>query len=134
MKISLKFCIAILNLCLILSACSLAAAGEHFTNSIGMTFVKIPAGSFMMGIESSYKDTGSSFGFTQRKTSADEHLRHRVTISRSFYMQTTEVTQAQWRAVMGTNPSYFKNCGGDCPVEKVNWNGAQRFVRRLNRK
>lgn len=47
-------------------------------------------------------------------------------------MQTTEVTQGQWRAVMGDNPSRFKNCGDDCPVESVSWNDVQEFIRRLN--
>ncbi len=45
-----------------------------------------------------------------------------------------EVTQGQWQAVMGNNPSRFKDCGLNCPVENVNWNDAQEFVRRLNRR
>jgi formylglycine-generating enzyme required for sulfatase activity len=49
-------------------------------------------------------------------------------------MQTTEVTQGQWQAVMRSNPSDFKNCGSDCPVEQVSWNDAQEFIRRLNQK
>ena len=97
--------------------------GGPFTNSIGMTFVRIPAGSFMMGSPSGEAGRDS-----------DEGPQHRVTISRSFYMQTTEVTQAQWKSVMGSNPSRFKNCGGDCPVERVRWNDAQEFIKRLNRK
>ena len=47
-------------------------------------------------------------------------------------MMTTEVTQAQWEAVMGSNPSYFPNCGGDCPVERVSWNDVQDFIAALN--
>lgn len=42
------------------------------------------------------------------------------------------VTQAQWQAVMGDNPSFFKTCGGNCPVEQVSWNDAQAFITRLN--
>lgn len=42
------------------------------------------------------------------------------------------VTQAQWQAVMGDNPSFFKTCGGSCPVEQVTWHDAQAFVTRLN--
>jgi formylglycine-generating enzyme required for sulfatase activity len=49
-------------------------------------------------------------------------------------MQTTEVTQGQWEAVMGSNPSYFKNCGDECPVEQVSWNDIQEFIKKLNRK
>jgi formylglycine-generating enzyme required for sulfatase activity len=43
-----------------------------------------------------------------------------------------EVTQNQWRAVMGDNPSYFLSCGGFCPVEDVSWDDAQRYIQRLN--
>jgi len=47
-------------------------------------------------------------------------------------MQTTEVTQGQWEAVMGGNPSKFSDCGADCPVERVNWDDAQVFITALN--
>ena len=47
-------------------------------------------------------------------------------------MQTTEETQGQWKAIMGSNPSYFKKCGDDCPVEQVSWEDAQEFIRKLN--
>jgi formylglycine-generating enzyme required for sulfatase activity len=47
-------------------------------------------------------------------------------------MQTTPVTQGQWEAVMGNNPSYFSNCGDDCPVEQVSWHDAQAFITALN--
>jgi formylglycine-generating enzyme required for sulfatase activity len=43
-----------------------------------------------------------------------------------------EVTQAQWQSVMGNNPSSFKDCGGNCPVETVSWNDAQDFINKLN--
>jgi formylglycine-generating enzyme required for sulfatase activity len=49
-------------------------------------------------------------------------------------MQTTEVTQGQWKAVMGDNPSYFKKCGDNCPVEKVSWDEVQDFIKKLNQK
>lgn len=93
--------------------------GKRFTNSIGMEFVRIPAGSFMMG-----SDKGED----------DERPVHKVTISRPFYMQTTEVTQGQWKAVMGGDPSRFKKCGDGCPVEQVSWKDAQEFIHRLNQK
>ena len=51
----------------------------------------------------------------------------------AFALGRTEVTQAQWRAVMGDNPSAFKQCGDDCPVEQVSWNDAQKFVQRLSK-
>ncbi len=60
----------------------------------------------------------------------DEGPQHQVTISKSFELQTTEVTQSQWQAVMGSNPSYFK--GSDLPVETVSWDDAQAFITKLN--
>ena len=89
-------------------------------NSIDMKFMHIPAGSFTMG---SPPDDPSR---------ASDERQHKVTISKPFYLQTTEVTQGQWVRVMGNNPSYFNNCGNDCPVERVSWIDAQEFIRRLN--
>ena len=94
--------------------------GKTFTNSLGMRFVLIPAGSFTMGSPAS------------EPKRFDDERQHRVSISRAFYMQITEVTQGQWREVMGDNPSHFKNCGDDCPVEKISWYDVQSFIRRLN--
>src|SRR4030042_3950101 len=47
-------------------------------------------------------------------------------------MQLTEVTQKQWSDLMSDNPSFFRNCGDDCPVEQVSWNDIQQLVWRLN--
>jgi len=58
---------------------------------------------------------------------------HEVCVS-DFYIGKYEVTQGQWKAVMGKNPSAFSGCGDDCPVEQVSWNDAQEFIRRLNKK
>jgi formylglycine-generating enzyme required for sulfatase activity len=63
--------------------------------------------------------------------SDDEKPIHNVTIS-DFYMGKTEVTQAQWEAVMGDNPSYFKNCSS-CPVESVSWDDIQIYLTKLNK-
>jgi len=57
---------------------------------------------------------------------------HKVTISKPFYLQTTPVTQAQWKSVMGKNPSLFKKWGEDCPVESISWEDVQEFLKRLN--
>ena len=59
----------------------------------------------------------------------DEKPTHSVTLS-SYYICKYEVTQALWRAVMGSNPSYFK--GDNLPVECVSWNDCQTFINRLN--
>jgi|Deesub1362A_J573_1020465.scaffolds.fasta_scaffold00178_60 formylglycine-generating enzyme required for sulfatase activity len=93
---------------------------ERFVNSLGMEFVLVKPGSFLMGSPENepYRDS-------------DETL-HRVILTRPFYLQTTEVTQAQWRSLMGSNPSHAKKCGGDCPVERVSWYDCQKFLKRLN--
>ena len=84
------------------------------------TMISVPAGEFMMG--SSPSEAGRF---------SDEGPQHRVAV-RSFSMGRTEVTQAQWRAVMGSNPGHFTSCGDDCPVEGVSWDEAQQFVVRLS--
>jgi formylglycine-generating enzyme required for sulfatase activity len=57
---------------------------------------------------------------------------HQVTLTRKFEIQTTEVTQAQFLAVMGYNPAYFKGCGLDCPVEVVRWSQAAAYCNALS--
>ena len=91
-------------------------------NSIGMEFVLIESGTFEMG---------SPVGEAGRD---DDELLHQVTISQPFYLGKYEVTQGQWEAMMGTNPSEFSSCGSDCPVERVSWEDAQAFIAALNRR
>ena len=81
--------------------------------------VVIPAGSF---------DMGSNDG------AGDEKPVHSVTIAQPFAMGKTEITQGEWKAVMGNAPGNFKNCGDSCPVEQVSWNDAQVFIQKLNAK
>jgi formylglycine-generating enzyme required for sulfatase activity len=88
----------------------------------GMEFILIPGGCFEMGCGSWSHDCDS-----------DEKPVHRVCVS-SFYMARYEVTQNQWQTIMGSNPSHFSRCGGNCPVENVNWNDVQNFIKRLNMK
>jgi formylglycine-generating enzyme required for sulfatase activity len=96
-----------------------ASPPREITTSIGMKLVLIPAGEFEMG---SNVAEGSNY----------ERPVHRVRISEPFYMGKYEVTQAQWEAVMGTNPSYFKG-NPNRPVEGVSWEDVQAFIKRLNR-
>ena len=91
------------------------------TNSIGMEFVLIPAGEFKMG---------SPSGEDGRYN--NEGPLHTVNIEKTYYLGKYEVTQKQWREVMGTNPSHFT--GDNLPVEKVSWNDAQKFIKKLNQK
>ena len=100
------------------------------TNSIGMEFVLIPAGEFMMGTTKEQLDAIASGDQNYRNWIKNETPQHRVIISQPFYMGKYEVTQAQWQAVMGDNPSYFK--GDNHPVERVAWDDAQQFIQRLN--
>ncbi|OWY18165.1 hypothetical protein C7N43_37875 [Sphingobacteriales bacterium UPWRP_1] len=60
----------------------------------------------------------------------DEKPAHKVTVS-NFYISKYEVTQAQWQAIMGSNPSKFKGCP-QCPVESVSWDDIQEFLQKLN--
>jgi len=62
-----------------------------------------------------------------------ENPQHQVEIKR-FALGRTEVTQGEWQAAMRNNPSRFKDCGDDCPVEQVSWNDAQEFIKKLNQR
>jgi formylglycine-generating enzyme required for sulfatase activity/uncharacterized protein YgiM (DUF1202 family) len=83
--------------------------------------VVIPAGSFMMGSPAS-----------EPNRDEDEGPQHRVTIFKHFGVGKFEITQAEWRSVMGTNPSRFK--GSRKPVERVSWNDARAFAAKLSAK
>jgi formylglycine-generating enzyme required for sulfatase activity len=69
-------------------------------------------------------------GTFQMGSNEDEKPVHSVMVS-SFYMSKYEITQRQWERVMGSNPSYFKDCT-DCPVEQVSWEDVQEFLKKLN--
>ena len=84
------------------------------TNGVNFTMVGVQGGTFQMG-----SNDGDN----------DEKPVHSVTLG-SYYIGQTEVTQALWTAVMGSNPSYFE--GDNLPVEQVSWNDCQTFIRNLN--
>ena len=114
---------------LVLGAASSASASSPaphialeptFANSIGMEFVLIPAGTFMMGSPDS--DT---------EARDDEKPAHRVTISQPFYLGKYPVTQAQWAAMIGNNPSQFKGHPTQ-PAGGVSWDDALAFLHKLN--
>lgn len=92
----------------------LAEFPRFFTNSAGIEFILIPSGNFMMG---------SGEG-------DDEKPVHKVTIREPFYLGKYPVTQKQWKAVMGRNPSEFN--GYNLPVENVSWYDVQEFLEKLN--
>jgi uncharacterized protein (TIGR02996 family) len=98
-------------------------------NSIGMRLALIPPGRFRMGSPSGEKERG------------EDEPAHEVEITQPFYLGVFPVTQAQWQAVMGSNPSSFSATGdgkeevrgldtSDFPVEQVNWEEAQTFLEK----
>ena len=93
---------------------------DIITNSVGMKLVLIPAGTVKRSDLSGEPSASFAKGLD------------RITVSKPFYLQTTEVTQGQWKNVMGYNPSYHIYCGDDCPVEQVTWKEVREFIRRLN--
>ncbi len=90
------------------------------TNSIGMKLSLVPPGQFSMGSP------------PKEEWHRDDEVLHRVTITNPFYIATTEVTQRQWKALFGTNPSFCT--GDDLPVETVTWEQAAEFCRKLSLK
>ena len=95
-------------------------SGRFMVNGVSFEMVRVEGGTFRMGATSEQEDEADS----------DEKPVHGVTLS-SYYIGKTEVTQALWQAVMGSNPSRFE--GSDLPVECVSWNDCQEFIQKLNR-
>ena len=90
---------------------------QTFTvNGVKFTMVPVEGGTFTMGV------TSEQGGYAGDKA-------HQVTLS-DYYIGQTEVTQALWKAVMGSNPSFFK--GDNLPVEQVSWDDCQVFIQKLN--
>lgn len=85
--------------------------------STGMDFVYIAPGTFMMGSPDSEEGRG------------DDETQHEVTITKGFWLGVTEVTEGQWKAVMGGDTSFFK--GPNYPVDRVGWDECQTFIAKL---
>lgn len=96
-----------------------ANSGRFMVNGVSFEMVRVEGGTFRMGATSEQEDEADS----------DEKPVHSVTLS-SYYIGKTEVTQALWQAVMGSDPSNFK--GSDLPVECVSWDDCQEFIQKLN--
>jgi formylglycine-generating enzyme required for sulfatase activity len=98
-------------------------AGDPWVDpALGMRFHYVPPGEFTMGSPESEPEREKI------------ETQHRVRLTRGFWMGETEVTQGQWRAVMGTSPSLLKGCGDTCPVERVSWHEAVLFANRLSQR
>jgi formylglycine-generating enzyme required for sulfatase activity len=104
-----------------------ALAVKEITQDIGggvkLEMIAIPAGEFQMGSPDSDKDA-----------SGDEKPQRRIRITKPFYLGKYLVTQEQWKAVMGDNPSNFQYPGPKAPVERVSWDRCQEFLAKLNAK
>ena len=87
---------------------------------VKLEMVLVPVGKFKMGLPASEKER------------SDNELQHEVTLTKPFYMGKYEVTQEQYKAVMGKNPSRTK--GAKLPVTKVSWEDCQEFIKKLNKK
>lgn len=143
----------LLLLVLSLSFSGMAQKAE-MTNSIGMKFVLIKPGSFILGkFQPPYptpKETAKAgtqqgpdteytpaqYKLAQQLATQDAKPGFQVTIAKPFYIGAFEVTQAQWQQVMGTNPSIFQGNkvsgeAGNHPVENVTWQEAQAFLKKL---
>src|ERR1700733_327844 len=96
----------------------LAQSPDSSKNAIGMEFVKIAPGEFTMGCSEG-----------DNACNADEKPAHRAQITKAFEIGKYEVTQSQWQAVMGSNPSTIK--GDDRPVETASKDDAHEFLARL---
>lgn len=117
----------------------------EYENSIGMKFRLIPPGEFLMGstpqeIEAAIAAVDAAQPWREK---IESEVQHKVVLSRPLYVATTEVTQAQYEKVMGTNPSHFSAGGegrnvvadlnaGSHPVESVNWHRAVEFCVKLS--
>lgn len=96
---------------------------NKFINTVNMCFVYIEPGTFIMGSP-----------ITEHGRKPDE-TEHKVTITKGFYMQTTHVTQMQWRDLMGNaHVPCFNECGDDCPVDRISWEESMAFIEKLNKK
>jgi formylglycine-generating enzyme required for sulfatase activity len=107
---------------------------KKLTNSIGMTLVRIEPGSFQMGTTKEQIDQLLRL-FSERKREwfDNEQPQHPVQITRPFFLGTHPVTQGQYKAIMGSNPSDFKG-SDDLPVENVSWLDAVNFCNKMSEK
>ncbi|MDD4930520.1 MAG: SUMF1/EgtB/PvdO family nonheme iron enzyme [Gallionella sp.] len=111
--------------------------------AMGIDMVRIPAGSFAMGCENAKCESSETGVWIWKRTLTtcskgndcypSENPVHTVSLA-AFELGKTEVTQGQWKAVMGGPPPElaFKDCGDTCPVERVSWNDVQTFIQKLN--
>ena len=135
-------CYYIIFLISLILSSMLSAQEAEYTNMVGMQFVLIKPGTMTVG---KFQPTVGNKDFRgaplpEKLVKASEQMAMKdampgftVNISKSFYLGKFEITQEQWKKVMGTNPSVFKNDSSEnYPVENITWNDAQAFIKKLN--
>jgi formylglycine-generating enzyme required for sulfatase activity len=95
----------------------LLSVAQKVSEATGIMLVLISPGTFLMGSPLGEPEWG--------------HGQYPVTLTKFYWLGATDVTQAQYQAVMGNNPSFFVAAGGDAPVEKVSWDDAMEFCQKL---
>lgn len=158
LRIRKRRALLLFSICLaLLSVVRLSAQDSIMTNSIGMQFVWISPGQFVMGkfqppypkppVDSHHEGekTNSHSSYQAKDFERAEELARRdaregflATIPRAFYIGRFEVTQGQWKKIMGKNPAVFqgsliKRSSDNLPVENITWEDAQEFMLRLNK-
>ena len=121
-------------------------AGESWKNSLGMEFMWIPPGNFLMGSPVDEEGRPTNKRQQEVRSSRDrfiegylaamhvivEEPQNQERINEGYWMKKYEVTQGEWEEVMGTNPSRFLDCGTLCPVDNASLVDAEEFMQRLN--
>ena len=100
---------------------SICGFEKTYTNTLGMEFVLIPSGTYTMGSPPKESHRGRS------------EVRHQVTISKPFYMQTTEVTKKQWYSIMERRMMASQKGADNLPITQVSWFDCMKFIKHLNR-
>jgi formylglycine-generating enzyme required for sulfatase activity len=98
---------------------AVAKEKKAYQNGEGIEMIWVEPGTFQMG---SQEDEEGRFNY---------ETRHKVTLTQGFWLAKTELTQAQWKAVMGNNPSTYASSGLQAPVENISWEEAIDYCRRL---
>ncbi|MFK5892124.1 MAG: SUMF1/EgtB/PvdO family nonheme iron enzyme [Pseudomonadota bacterium] len=113
------------------------AIDSALVKQIQKNMLEVKSGCFEMGKNSdeyafSFFKNASVKGYGQTSEKFNNNI-HKVCLTRNFLISKFEVTQKIWQAVMNENPSQFRSCGQNCPVERVSWRDVQRFIKRLNK-
>ena len=121
-RLSRTACVFLALVCIVFGGIDTGWAGPpaSYTNSLGMAFVLIPAGTFIMGSPDDEKGRGTS------------EARHNVTLTHPFYIQTTEVTVKQWHRIMGRPLFGGPRKPDQFPIVKVSWYDVAKFIAKMN--